>query len=106
MKFIGKLKEKIIHWCGGFTLEEKLREPIQHEIIKVEAPVRKINFERKYFIDTPRNYIDQEMAKEIGNFILKNGLYEVHTTNSQESPNLLYSIYTVYIVKKERGVVL
>lgn len=99
MKLLTKIKNKIIHWCGGYTFNDLP----QHRIVHIEYPVEHLQFNFKYFIGTPKERIDQEMAESFANAILKNKLYESQTINSRETPELLNTIYSIYIARPKEN---
>ena len=99
MKLLTKIKNKIIHWCGGYTFDDLPRQRIVH----IEYPVEHLQFSFKYFLGTPREKIEQEMAESFANAILKNKLYESQTINSRETPELLNTIYSIFIARPKEN---
>ena len=79
--------------------KEELGQLKEQKIVHIEYPVEHLQFSFKYFLGTPRERIEQEMAESFANAILKNKLYESQTINSKETPELLNIIYSIYIAK-------
>ena len=98
MKLISKIKQKIIHWCGGYTEEELLSNRKKVEIIKTIYPIEKIQFSHRYFInETPKQYMDNEAANYLTKEIIKRGFYKSRTESSKESPGLVITYYSIYV---------
>ena len=98
MKLLTKIKNKIIHWCGGYTRQEKL------VVTTIQYPVKHLQFSYKYFLGTPRELIDKKMAQSFADAILQDKLYESRTINSCETPELLNTTYSIYIVDKSEEI--
>ena len=96
---IKKIKNKIIHWCGGYTFNDLP----QQRIIHTEYPIEHLKFSYKYFIGTPHEIIEKEMMQSFANAILKNKLYTSETVNSRETPQLLNTTYSIYIARPKEN---
>lgn len=91
-----KIKRKLIHLCGGYTIDDLPDKKV--ELIKTIYPIERIQFCKKYFLnEVPREYIDEEAADFLANEIIKNGFYESQTESSIESPGLVMTSYSIYI---------
>lgn len=99
MKLLTKIKNKIIHWCGGYTFDDLPR----HKIIHTEYPIEHLKFSYKYFLGTPKELIDEEMARSFAKAILENKLYTKETINSIETPELLNASYSIYIARPKEN---
>ena len=92
-----KIKKKIIHLCGGYTEEELLKEKQIHTIINTEYPIKQYKLDRLYFLNTPKDAIESDVAKSFAEIILNEQLYEARTVNNPEVPNMLKTTYSLYI---------
>lgn len=101
MKLLTKIKNKIIHLCGGYTYEELPYNKF-YNVVHTEYPVEHLKFNYKYFLGTPKERIDQEMAESFANAILQNKLYTSTTINSMETPELLNTTYSIYIARPQK----
>jgi hypothetical protein len=91
-----KIKRKLIHLCGGYTKDELLPNR-KIEIVKTEYPIEKYKFSQMYILGTPKEYIDEEAAKQFTKIILDEKLYESETINNPDNPIMLKTTYSIYI---------
>lgn len=99
MKLLTKIKNKIIHWCGGYTFDDLP----QRRIIRTEYPIEHLKFNYRYFPNMPKELIDKEMAHLFAKAILENKLYTEEIVNSIETPKLLNASYSIYIARPKEN---
>jgi len=97
-----KIKRKLIHWCGGYTVDDLPNKKV--EIVKTMYPIEKIQYCHKYFLnEIPKKYIDREAINQLAEEIFKNKFYESKTESSIESPGLVMTSYSIYIARPPKN---
>lgn len=101
MKIKEKFKEWLVHKCGGIMSYEFANRPV--EIVRTEYPIKHLQFSYKHFLGTPTEIMDKEAMKGFAEVIFKTHSYQSRTINSIDTPELLNTIYSLYIACPPQG---
>lgn len=77
-----KLKEKLIHWLGGYT---SLIEAQPHTIITSTAPLIRLKVGYKMFYDFPEDmaYVKRKLAEKLVDNIIENHMIMIDTNDDE-----------------------
>ena len=99
IKVDDKLKEKLVHLCGGLMPYETMsysREPVK--MVRVDYPVQHLKVHFEHRIDDPPSCVDDIAAHLLGAHIIDNELFE-HTTEMDQHNNVVDEYYDLWIAK-------
>lgn len=96
-----KFKEWLVHKCGGVMPYELASKQI--EMIRTEYSIEHLEFSFKHFLGTPTEVIEREAMKGFAEVIFKTHSYQSKTINSIDTPELLNTIYSLYIACPPQG---
>lgn len=76
-----KLKEKLIHWLGGYTSLIEAQPP--RTIITSIAPLIRLKVVYKMFFPEDMAYIKRELAKKLVDNIIENHMVMIDTNDNE-----------------------